>query len=974
MKKTIILLILVIGIQVGLFSIVTEPILINQANPVLFYEQSGFQIVNNKLFITYLEKQDNSYLVKLSISTDQGLHFTSYTIDELPISNPMIPSALLVDSDENCQVFYVKNNGSSGFPVLQCAKFSAGTVISNLILAEGIDSPAQISSLGDQVFINVKSDQFKQLNYYEYITDTEKSVLSNDVLDAFIVLFNGNSESFGKVHSNSDIWLRNGKLPGTTCVNPSNPDWPWFHDKVTTTGHFRIYSSGEFPTEAQKNAIFSGGWEEEVNKEEMILPAPPESVLTPFGTEILEEQDIIKIVIDGEIANTMIGNIRELGTESFVVYSRYPDLLHPVILGDSSTYIGDSLWTNVIVKRDTIWTNGPSIQMSDQTLLIPAELWIEGQVTGKQVYHSMKDTYITGNITYSSTPIGASPDTEEVFNAIDYFGLVSDKSIYLKYKYRIRMGGETYFSNNNSQGPNGNVYLYGAYAALGKADLSLGVNSYKTEGIFSFEYQHRHGSTEPFWGISQYTGADTLYDYIDLHRYMYEPLAPNATGVPAWKKWPNLTPNNVTEGYPIGSLPSFPYYPTVDWPWLNPVWPEGAGSITWDQGTLHVFGSLAQRRRGYVHRSGIVNSSNPDMGDWDVNNWTYGPGHENTGYKKDYHYDSRLSNNPFSWFPYTKTNEYKFKNIILNSQTGDFQTQTIENPEQYENMMVTSKDDIIAMLIIPKQDPAMILRSSLDAGETYNSLNISLNMKPRSIKIEGLFVHILFEQSDSTNQLGLLSVNLTNQTQSYRAFNGNFNSLNEDIGSQLIFTTNNNHLLFCPSANHHKIYNINLDEISVVDSFSTAGISNTISGFAFQTDRSDSLYIITKANLIDPEDSEIKWNNIYLSRAFLEGITPNHDTPEPENKPFKMTCYPNPFNPEIKIMLDMPQKEEIKLDIYNIKGQKIRTIYQGNVEKGTRTFNFNAQNLRGKNLSSGIYFVRVHGPHINNIQRIILLK
>ena len=48
----------------------------------------------------------------------------------------------------------------------------------------------------------------------------------------------------------------------------------------------------------------------------------------------------------------------------------------------------------------------------------------------------------------------------------------------------------------------------------------------------------------------------------------------------------------------------------------------------------------------------------------------------------------------------------------------------------------------------------------------------------------------------------------------------------------------------------------------------------------------------------------------------------------------KMCNYPNPFNPETTIEFDLPAKEKINISVFNSKGQKINTLYQGEMEKG----------------------------------------
>jgi hypothetical protein len=96
-----------------------------------------------------------------------------------------------------------------------------------------------------------------------------------------------------------------------------------------------------------------------------------------------------------------------------------------------------------------------------------------------------------------------------------------------------------------------------------------------------------------------------------------------------------------------------------DHPLNNPVWPEwdrGPGntipenaaaaiqnSLVYQRGTLSVYGSIAQRRRGFMNRSGTGGEGNPDVRPfWDINNFVFGGPHASTGYTKDYHFDRRF--------------------------------------------------------------------------------------------------------------------------------------------------------------------------------------------------------------------------------------------------------------------------------------------------------------------------------------------
>lgn len=64
--------------------------------------------------------------------------------------------------------------------------------------------------------------------------------------------------------------------------------------------------------------------------------------------------------------------------------------------------------------------------------------------------------------------------------------------------------------------------------------------------------------------------------------------------------------------------------------------------------------------------------------------------------------------------------------------------------------------------------------------------------------------------------------------------------------------------------------------------------------------------------------------------------------------------YPNPFNPTTVIAFGLPTAGHVKLAIFNILGQQVRVLLDGNLEAGEHQVDFNAESL-----PSGIYFYRL---------------
>ena len=80
-------------------------------------------------------------------------------------------------------------------------------------------------------------------------------------------------------------------------------------------------------------------------------------------------------------------------------------------------------------------------------------------------------------------------------------------------------------------------------------------------------------------------------------------------------------------------------------------------------------------------------------------------------------------------------------------------------------------------------------------------------------------------------------------------------------------------------------------------------------------------------------------------------------------------AYPNPFNPEINFDINMKGREYINIYIYNIQGNQIDNIFNGFLNKGIHSFNWDASNY-----ATGLYIIKV--AQENNIltQKIMLIK
>jgi len=83
---------------------------------------------------------------------------------------------------------------------------------------------------------------------------------------------------------------------------------------------------------------------------------------------------------------------------------------------------------------------------------------------------------------------------------------------------------------------------------------------------------------------------------------------------------------------------------------------------------------------------------------------------------------------------------------------------------------------------------------------------------------------------------------------------------------------------------------------------------------------------------------------------------------------------PNPFNPETKISYYLPRACQLRLTIYNVLGQRVRTLFDGHQDAGIQTLLWDGRNDDGVQLSSGIYFYRLQADDFHQTKKMTLVK
>ena len=84
--------------------------------------------------------------------------------------------------------------------------------------------------------------------------------------------------------------------------------------------------------------------------------------------------------------------------------------------------------------------------------------------------------------------------------------------------------------------------------------------------------------------------------------------------------------------------------------------------------------------------------------------------------------------------------------------------------------------------------------------------------------------------------------------------------------------------------------------------------------------------------------------------------------------------YPNPFNPSTTIQFTLPEAQHIRLEIYNVQGEKVTSLFTGHKEAGHHRITWNATNDMNQDVSGGIYLCRFQAQTFSKTIRMLLLE
>jgi hypothetical protein len=129
------------------------------------------------------------------------------------------------------------------------------------------------------------------------------------------------------------------------------------------------------------------------------------------------------------------------------------------------------------------------------------------------------------------------------------------------------------------------------------------------------------------------------------------------------------------------------------------------------------------------------------------------------------------------------------------------------------------------------------------------------------------------------------------------------------------------------------------------------------------------------ADLVIPNVVVAEGENTSLFVPLQPTTVENGDTVIPSaGSTLGLANYPNPFSGGTRISFILPEAGDASLEVYNLRGQKVRTLAGGNLGKGYHDYFWDGRDERGASVSSGIYLVRCGMGSATAYSKVMLVR
>jgi hypothetical protein len=84
--------------------------------------------------------------------------------------------------------------------------------------------------------------------------------------------------------------------------------------------------------------------------------------------------------------------------------------------------------------------------------------------------------------------------------------------------------------------------------------------------------------------------------------------------------------------------------------------------------------------------------------------------------------------------------------------------------------------------------------------------------------------------------------------------------------------------------------------------------------------------------------------------------------------------FPNPFNPTTNVSFALPNRESVRLKVYDILGKLVFTLVDREMGSGTYTVSWDGKDLNGSKVTGGVYFYRLEAGSFTAVKKMLMVK
>lgn len=284
------------------------------------------------------------------------------------------------------------------------------------------------------------------------------------------------------------------------------------------------------------------------------------------------------------------------------------------------------------------------------------------------------------------------------------------------------------------------------------------------------------------------------------------------------------------------------------------------------------------------------------------------------------------------------------------------------------------------------------------SGETPNASNAKFGTQkadntPHFFNIGGRDVQLYFSPSDNTNQKIIETLNTADHNIYFATYVFTRSDLQHTLWTRfnnfgvtdirgIIDAVNSqgsqwSNLNLFAEMYHHNVSGTTLHhKYAVVDATHPGSNPTIITGShnwsnAAENENDENTIIVDDIYIANQYMQEFKrrYNELGGTGTFIVPVVGIEDVSITDFRHYLFQNYPNPFNPVTTIRFEVPEFQYVTLELFDILGRKVRTLFEGDVIPGIVSVDFNAEDL-----TSGIYIYRLKSNDHVSSKKLMLMK